>query len=801
MDADRIDQLEAEITALRLRLTRLSEASLRINGSLEFSEVLQGVLDSARSLTEAKYGVMTLFDERASVQEFLSSGMTVAEARRIWETPDGQRIFEYMASLPRPLRVPDMLGHLRSLGLPEFPPPAGSGGTLPFLAAPVMRKEQRVGYISVAEREGDGEFSAQDEETLAMFASHAGLVIDNARRYQDEQRAKADLETLINTSPVGVVVLDAQTGAPVSYNREAVRIVDGLREEGQTPEDLLGLITVRRADGSEFSLGSVPLAQVLSTGETLRAEEIVLLTPNGRRVSVLVNTTPIRTDEGVVESFVATLQDLAPIEDLERLRADFLTMVSHELRMPLTSIKGSATTALNSITSLERAEVAQFFQIIDMQADRLHSLIGDMLDVARIDTGALSVSPTATDVRGLVDEAKELFLSTGTRANLEVDLPLDLPWVIADRGRIAQVLGNLISNAFCYSPEGSPIRISAAQEGMYVAISVSDEGHGIAPGLLPHLFSRFARGGSRNLESNIDSAGLGLAICKGIVEAHGGRIQAESEGPGHGAKFTFTLQTTATGDGMEALPPFVGQTLSTERSRILVVDDDPQTLRYIRDALNRGGYSSVATVDPGDVPRLLTDHRPHLVLLDMLLPGCDGIELMGTVQGATDAPVIFLSAYGQDEAVARAFDMGAADYIVKPFAATELLARIKAALRNRGPSGLSGHPPPYTVGDLTIDFAERRVSMDGRPVSLTATEYDLLHRLSMAGGRVLTHDQLLREVWEQEGGGEAWLVRNVIKRLRRKLGDDSKSPVYIITEPRVGYRMGRDEGQEDGAGS
>ena len=252
------DERDREIKALRDRLSRLSEASLRINESLDLDTVLQGVLDSARSLTDARYGVITLLDDSGRIQDFLSSGMTAEEAGQLWDLPGGMRLFEYLSGISEPLRLPDLLGHIRSLGLPEFRPPLALGPVVSFLAAPVLHRGQRVGDLYVAEKEGGEEFTPEDEETLVMFASQAALVIANARRHREEQRARADLETLINTSPVGVVVFDARTGAPVSFNREARRIVDGLRMPDQPPEQLLEVVTVRRADGREVSLLNCP---------------------------------------------------------------------------------------------------------------------------------------------------------------------------------------------------------------------------------------------------------------------------------------------------------------------------------------------------------------------------------------------------------------------------------------------------------------------------------------------------------------------------------------------------------------
>ena len=197
------------------------------------------------------------------------------------------------------------------------------------------------------------------------------------------------------------------------------------------------------------------------------------------------------------------------------------------------------------------------------------------------------------------------------------------------------------------------------------------------------------------------------------------------------------------------------------------------------------------TGDPGEVTRLMAKERPHLVLLDLVLPGSDGIELMNDVLKTADVPVIFLSAYGQEETVAKAFDMGATDYVVKPFSPTELAARIRAALRKRL-EPFQGEPSgPYAVEGLGIDYAERRVTVAGEPAELTPTEYAVLYELAVHAPRVLTHSVLLQRVWGPERVGEAWLVRDVVKRLRHKLGDNAGSPRYIFTEPRVGYRMAK----------
>ncbi len=672
------EELLRENEALRERLSRLSQASLRINESLDFNTVLQDVVDSARALTGSRYGAITVLGEAGQTPEFFVSGLTREEHQGLWEMSQGLDFFEYLSGAEAPLRVSNIADHLSALGMPDFSPPVSASA---LLVAPIRHRGVGVGTIYLAHETRGREFSQEDEETLLMFAAQAALVIANSRRYREEQRARNDLETLINTSPVGVVVFDAGTGTPVSFNREALRIVDGLRDPDQTAEQLLDVMSFRRADGQEVSLGESPLTRALATGETVRAEEIVVSVPDGRSVTTLVNATPIASEEGAIETVVVTLQDLTPLEEVERQRAEFLGTVSHELRAPLTSIKGSAAAMLRRASTLDDAETRQFLRIIDSQADYILDLIGDLLDVARIDAGALSVSPEPSDLAVLMNRAVRAFQSGGVRSAVSIDLPPELPPALADRGRVEQVLTNLLTNAARRSLESSTIRVSAALEGIHVAISVADDGVEVSPERLPYLFRRYFSTES-DLRDGV-GAGLGLAVCKGIVEAHGGRIWAESDGPGLGARFTFTLPAAAE---VADLPHRSGRR-ERQRVRLLAVDDDPQALRFAWDALRDAGYEVTATDDPGDVLGLVEREQPQLVLLDLVLPGADGVELMRDILRIADVPVIFLSDYGQDQVIARAFEMGADDYIVRPFSPTELTARCRPSC-----GGGPGHP-------------------------------------------------------------------------------------------------------------
>ena len=771
----RSDEARRENEALRERTSTLNAAILRINASLDLDKVLGEAVESARRLTGARFGIITTINEAGELQSPVYSGFTEQELQEALALSDAARLFEHLRDLPGPIRVADLSGYIRSLGLEPT-----SMFSRAFQAAPLRHREGYLGNFFLAEK-ADGEpFTAEDEEVLMLFASQAAAAVANARAHRSEQLARARLEALVETSPVGVVVFDASSGRPLTINRAARRIVEGLRMPGHSHEQLLEVISCRRADGREIPLGEYPTAHRLDSGETVRAEEIELAVPDGRSVRTLVNATPIQSPDGEVESVVVTMQDLAPLDEIERQRTEFLSLVSHELREPLTSIKGSVATLLEEGEALDPAELREFFRIIAERANHMRGLISDLLDAGRIGAGTLTVAPQPVEVAELVEPARSTFVSGGGRHAILVDLPAGLPRVMADRRRIVQVLDNLISNASRHAPESSPIRVGAAREQAHVAVSVSDEGPGVAPEQLPQLFRKHA-GGREGAKAG---QGLGLAICKGLVEAHGGRIRADSAGPGKGTTFTFTIPAATETGGTATTPaPSLEAAGRDQPPRILVVDDDPQTLRFVREALSQAGYAPLVTGSSDELAHLIRSERPQLVLLDLLLPSSDGIELMRQVPELSDQPVIFISAYGRDETVARALESGAADYIVKPFSPTELVARIRAAVRRHA------DPQLFVVGELAIDFERHRVTVGGQAVDLTATEFELLRVLSLHAGGVVTYETLLRRIWSKHQNPDANLVRIFVRNLRRKLGDSATSPAYLFNERGVGYRM------------
>ena len=758
------------------RTSALSAAIMRIGASLDLDTVLREVVDGARALTGARCGAIATVDATGEPTDFVTSGLTTEEHRALEEWPEGRGLFGHLHGLAAPLRLPDLADYVSALVPSPFPIDCGA-----FQGTPMRHRGAHVGSFFLGGK--DGGFTDADEEVLVLFAAQAAAAIANARAHRDERRARADLETLVETCPVGVVVLDAASGALAALNREAKRIVAGLHAPDLPLERLPAAVTCRRGDGSEVTLDD------LGRGETVRAEEVELSVPGGRSVRTLLDATPIRSDEGAVERMVVILQDLAPFEALSRSRAEFLGMVSHELRAPLAAIKGSAATALGGSRDPDRAELRQFLRIVEDQADRMDGLIGDLLDAGRIGAGMLPVDPEPTAVADLVERARTAFTGGDGNHPVVIDLAADLPPVMADGRRIVQVLNNLLANAAAHSPATSPIRVAAVRDGAHVAVSVDDRGEGVPPERLPHLFRRHAGNDARDG----GGTGLGLVICRGLVEAHGGRIRAESDGPGRGTCVTFTLPVAAE-KGPSAAVPASESRQGRRKTTVLVVDDDPHALRQARDALAAAGYLPATTAEPGEVARLIERENPALVLLDLVLPGTDGIELMKTLPALAHLPVIFISAYRRGDTIARALEAGAADYLVKPFSPAELVARVRVAL------GRQGGAEPFVLGDLAIDRAKRRVTMAGRPVRLTAIEYRLLHALSLDAGGATSYESLQSRVWGDRGGSNPQAVRSAVRKLRSKLGDDASKPRYILNERGMGYRMpGPDDPLDDQA--
>lgn len=224
-----------------------------------------------------------------------------------------------------------------------------------------------------------------------------------------------------------------------------------------------------------------------------------------------------------------------------------------------------------------------------------------------------------------------------------------------------------------------------------------------------------------------------------------------------------------------------------QAAKILVVDDEAQIRRLLKIALQAQGYATVEAGDAGDGVARCADSSPDLVILDLGLPGGDGTLVISRIRSWSRVPILVLSVRSGEEEKIEALDRGANDYVTKPFGVGELLARVRALLRDRALE--APESATYTVGELTLDVARHEVTLAGQPIKLSRREFDLLRMLMMHAGRVLTHKQLLRDIWGPAHEQDTQYLRVYVGQLRTKLGDDPMHPRFIENEPGVGYRL------------
>lgn len=223
------------------------------------------------------------------------------------------------------------------------------------------------------------------------------------------------------------------------------------------------------------------------------------------------------------------------------------------------------------------------------------------------------------------------------------------------------------------------------------------------------------------------------------------------------------------------------------KTSILLVDDDTQLVRLVRANLESIGYKVFAASDARSALEVLNVEMLDLIILDIMLPGLDGFELCQRIREFTFTPIIMLTAKVEDTDKVKGFKLGADDYLTKPFNVEELLARIEAVLRRTTASGKDSTPPTFTCGSVTVNFVQRRVTVNGKEVSLTLTEYKLLSQLVGNAGRVMLHKELLTKVWGPEYQNESEYLRAYVRHLRHKIEEDPGRPKYILSKPGIGY--------------
>jgi signal transduction histidine kinase len=511
-------------------LAALTAIAAQVNCTQDLDEILRGALRVTLEVIDEDSGEIFLLNEETGelvlrTHQGVSPSFVAAESR----IPQGEclcgraaesRLILSTADLGRePIRT-------RSACLRE--------GFHSCIRLPLLAHGEVLGLLSIQSRTHRS-FTPADEELLNAIGNQIGIAIANAQLIQDAERGQATLHSVMNSLVDGLILVDRHNR--ITYINPCARdILDlaSLELLGSTLDALEGEIAART------SQPDIVLAQLQDAAfeeDSTPTVEITLALPG--RATLQVRFFPIHDAGGEHLGLGLLLHDITREKELDEMKSRLLSTVSHELRTPLASIKGFATTLLRQDVQWDETTRREFLSIIDTESDRLSELIGNLLDMSRIEAGVLAVEAEPVDLLPLLQETTAGFQMMTREHRITLRAPSHLPLVMADARRIRQVLRNLIENALKYSPGGGPVTIAAELQSGQVQISVADEGIGIQAYLQDRIFDRFYQADSASTRE-VGGVGLGLSICKAIVEAHGGQIWAESE-PGRGSTFYFTL--------------------------------------------------------------------------------------------------------------------------------------------------------------------------------------------------------------------------------------------------------------------
>jgi PAS domain S-box-containing protein len=416
----------------------------------------------------------------------------------------------------------------------------------------------------------------------------------------------------------------------------------------------------------------------LRRGERVEHFETVRLRKDGTRVDISVTVSPVRDAEGRVVGASAIARDIgerkrleAALREANRHKDEFLAVLAHELRNPLAPIR-NALDAIRRRGAERRQAVRQGLDIIDRQAAQLGRLVDDLTDASRIALGKVKLDPRPVEVAAVVAHAVETCrpLVDARRQELHVTLPPYPVRLHGDPARLAQVLGNLLTNAAKYTPEGGHVWLSAERQGGEVVLRVRDDGIGISPQMLPRVFDLFTQG-EQALNLSAGGLGIGLTLVQRLVELHGGSVEAHSAGPGTGSEFVIRLPLPAEAPPAAAAGPAGGAGgLPAATRRVLVVDDNADAAESLAMVLRLEGHEVLCVHEGAAVLEAARQFRPDTVLLDIALPGGPtGYELAGGLRqepGLRGVLLVAVTGLGREEDKLRARQAGFHAHLTKP---------------------------------------------------------------------------------------------------------------------------------------
>ncbi len=498
----------------------LLEISRALTEELDLDKLLSRILTYAIEMLAGHAGFIALSTPNGRWQLAVTNGLPEAIKRFLatW--------LEKIAptSDPKNLQIPEINRLLQQISM----------GNLSAVGLPLIAQREVIGLIYIF-RNYRGVFSVNDRSLLSSFANQAAIAVRNARLYTEVNREKQRTDAMLDSAADGILILNPDHS--IERSNAAFARMYGLSQlelNKLSHSDVIQWaaqphgITLENAEAGGWPLS--PQAHLYVEGDIKR--------PKGQPpLPVGITYAPLLSMEGNLINMIVTVRDITRFRQADELKSEFISIVSHELKTPVALIKGYVSTLRRNDVEWDCDVVDGSLRVIEEEADRLTSLIEDLLEASRLQAGGMSIKRTDVSLYQMAVRLAERFQTQTEKHTIIVDLPKTYPIVMADETRIEQVLSNLLSNAIKYAP-GGEIHISGQNLADQVIVCVSDEGPGIANGDLPFIFDRFYRAPDTSRKTK--GAGLGLYLARSIVEAHGGRIWADPKAT-QGARVCFSL--------------------------------------------------------------------------------------------------------------------------------------------------------------------------------------------------------------------------------------------------------------------
>jgi PAS domain S-box-containing protein len=502
----------------------LLEIARVITQELDLDVVLARILRHAADLLAGQAGLVALRGEEGGWTGAAFHGIPEPLIRYLdpilAEVPDYEEAARF--EIPEVNRLLQRLAQEVSLGL------------LTGVGLPLIVQNRVLGVIFIF-RNYRGVFSREDRLLLQSFADQAAIAVHNAQLYDQTSSQAQRLDAILDSVADGILILtpakNIERCNPAFarlLGRPINEIVGGKHSEIVRWKQVTHGPTLEQAEAGGWPL--TPTATLYVEGDLLRAE--------GSLVAVGVTYAPLLNQAGQLLNIIASVRDVSRFRQAEEMQSTFISVISHELKTPVALIKGYVGTLRREDVRWGSKTVRDSLTVIEEEADHLAELIENLLDASRLEAGGLALNSTDLSLPRLAERLAERFRTQTDKHRIVLDFPAEFPIILADEQRISQVLLNLLSNAVKYSPQGGEIRIGGQVRPEHVVVCVQDQGPGIPPGDIPHIFDRFYRAGET--ARSVKGAGLGLYLTRAILEAHGGSIWVDSHYK-DGARICFSL--------------------------------------------------------------------------------------------------------------------------------------------------------------------------------------------------------------------------------------------------------------------